>query len=261
LRTIRLTLAYDGSDFAGWQVQPGRRTVQASLESVLSRLLDRPVQVAGSGRTDAGVHAAAQVASFRTNASLDTERMRRGLNALLPPDVRVIEAAEAPEAFHARRSAVSKEYRYRVARGDVVSPFRRRYVWHRWGHLDLVAMDEAAACLVGSHDFSSLVAAGGQAEHHRRKVSRARWSVEGPDLWEFRIEADGFLYRMVRNIVGTLVEVGRGRRSPQEMPMLIAARDRRRAGPTAPAQGLRLERVIYRPEALGAPTPAATPES
>lgn len=245
MTVLRLRLAYDGTDFAGWQVQPRRRTVQGSLESALSRILDRPVRVAGSGRTDAGVHARGQVASAEVDTGLSEERLRLGLNALLPEDLRLLDLAFEEPGFHARRSATAKEYRYEIAQGEVLSPFLARYRWHYRRLLDEEAMNRAAALLLGRHDFSSFVSTGGQAENHRREIRLALFRrTEAGDL-VFRVEADGFLYRMVRNLVGTLVEIGRGRRPPEEMAALVAARDRRLAGPTAPARGLFLERVSY----------------
>jgi tRNA pseudouridine38-40 synthase len=245
LTVLKLQLAYDGTSFAGWQVQPRRRTVQGTLESALARILDRPVRVAGSGRTDAGVHARGQVASAEVETGLDEERLRLGLNALLPDDLRLLALRFEPPGFHARRSARGKEYRYEIAQGEILSPFLARYRWHYRRRLDEKAMNLAAAAVVGRHDFSSFVSAGGQAGDHHREVRLARFDRgEAGDL-VFRIEADGFLYRMVRNLVGTLVEVGRGRRAAAEMPTLIEARDRRLAGPTAPARGLFLQSVHY----------------
>ena len=246
---LRLDLAYDGTDFAGWQVQPGRRTVQGALEAALSRILNRPVRVAGSGRTDAGVHARGQVASAEVETSLGEERLRLGLNALLPEDLRLTGLTFESPGFHARRSATGKEYRYEIAQGEVLSPFLARYRWHYRRRLDERAMNRATEPLLGRHDFSSFASTGGQAEDHRREIRLARFErVESGDL-VFRVEADGFLYRMVRNLVGTLVEIGRGRRPAEEMGALLAARDRRAAGPTAPARGLFLHEVSYPPAA------------
>jgi tRNA pseudouridine38-40 synthase len=245
LTVLRLDLAYDGTDFAGWQVQPGPRTVQGTVEATLSRLLDRPVRVAGSGRTDAGVHARGQVASAALDPAMSLERLRRGLNALFPRDLRLLRLGREPEGFHARHSASGKTYRYEIARGEVLSPFLRRYRWHLRSPLDEEAMNEAASRLVGRHDFSSFVSAGGQATDHCREIRAARFEREDGGGLLFTVEADGFLYRMVRNMVGTLVEVGRGRRPADEMASLLEARDRRLAGPTAPSLGLFLDRVSY----------------
>jgi tRNA pseudouridine38-40 synthase len=244
--TFRLVLEYDGTDFAGWQSQAqGERTVQATLAAALAELAAGPVRVTGAGRTDAGVHAEGQVAAATLDTRLDAATLVRALNAKLPADVAVRDAAPAPAGFDPRREARGKFYRYAVWNGEEKSPLRRR----RWHHvrepLDLPAMRAAAAPLVGRHDFASLQGAGSSAASTVRTLARA--AVEGEARGEIRFEfaGDGFLRHMVRNAVGTLLEVGLGRREPGSLPALLAARDRTRAGPTAPACGLTLVRVDY----------------
>jgi len=250
LPTFRLVLEYDGTAFEGWQRQAeGQRTVQGVLHDAAARLggVDR---LMGAGRTDAGVHAQGQVASLRLAAGLDPETLLRALNAHLPEDVAVVACAAAPDGFDARRDASGKLYRYVIWNGVTASPLRRRRAWHVRGPLALSAMAEAAAHLRGSHDFASFAGAGSAVETTTRRLDRL--DVTGAPGSEVTVEAEGggFLRHMVRNLVGTLVEVGLGRREPAEMPGLLAARDRTRAGPTAPACGLTLVRVDYPPEAI-----------
>jgi len=245
--TFRLTLEYDGTDFQGWQVQPGgRRTVQGALESAVARVTGQRVRVAGSGRTDAGVHALAQVASVRlATTRFDAEGLRRALNGVLPRDVAVVDAALAADDFHARRDARSKLYGYRIWNGASPSPLRARFSHWVPPALDLGAMARAAAGCRGRHDFACFQAAGSEVQTSVRTLEQV--DVEGESRGEIQIlvAGDGFLRHMVRNLVGTLVEVGLGRRSPDSLAALLAGRDRRRAGPTAPAAGLTLLRVSY----------------
>jgi tRNA pseudouridine38-40 synthase len=248
-RTLKLTLEYDGRGFQGWQAQAaGQRTVQAVLAEALERLTGERVAVHGAGRTDAGVHALGQVASVTlARATPRPDALRDGLNALLPPDASVLAAEEAPDGFHARKSALGKHYRYlvlcRPARPSLVAG----RVWHRRAGLDAGAMAAAAGALVGRHDFSAFRAAAGAARRPVRTLSRL--SVEpdpaGGGLLRIDLEADGFLTHMARIIVGTLVEVGRGRIAPGRVGEILEGRDRRAAGPTAPAEGLYLVAVRY----------------
>ena len=240
----RLVLEYDGTDFAGWQRQPGAvRTVQGVLEDAFARVSDGAVVVTGAGRTDAGVHAQGQVASVRAATRLDPVALHRALNALLPRDVAVCSLAPAPDSFHARRASRSKRYVYRLWAHPIRSPLRERFeLWVR-EPLDLVALREASTRLVGTHDFASFCAAGSEVRTTRRTVSRAEWQGAVPGALWFSIEGPGFLRHMVRNLVGSLLEVARGRRSPGWIGELLAVRDRTRAGPTAPARGLTLVRV------------------
>jgi len=242
----RVVLEYDGTDFEGWQVQPGARTVQGTLHEAFARLArGGPVAIFGAGRTDAGVHAEGQVASVRAATRLGADALHRALDALLPRDLAVRSIEPAPAAFHARRDARSKLYRYRLWTGAARSPLRERYALRVRPPLDLAAMERAAAALVGTHDFASFRAAGGAGRSSVRTLARAAWRGElGGELC-FEVEGNGFLRHMVRNLVGTLLEVGRGRCSPESIPELLAARDRSRAGPTAPPHGLTLVRVDY----------------
>jgi tRNA pseudouridine38-40 synthase len=248
MRTLKLTLAYDGTAYAGWQVQSGQKTVQEVLEKTLAKITGEPVRIVGSGRTDAGVHALGQVASFRTNSRLPTEVFQRALNAELPDDIAVREAIEAAESFHALRDAVRKRYRYIIHDGPVPDIFQRHYCWHYYGRLDAEAMARAAHAILGTHDFSSFETSGAERRTSVRTVYEASLRRgEGPTshVLTFEIEANGFLYNMVRAIVGSLVEVGRGAREEGWMAEILAAVDRRVAGPTAPPQGLFLVRVDY----------------
>jgi len=247
---FRLVLEYDGSDFAGWQVQAGgARTVQGCLEAAVLRVTGQPVRVSGSGRTDAGVHARGQVAALALNdapeAGFDARGLQRALNGVLPPDVAVIDAAPASLDFDPRRDARSKLYVYSIWNARERSPLRVRTHWWVPQALDLAAMSGAARCLTGRHDFTSFQTSGTAVKNTVRTVSRL--DVLGKSRGELviEVEGDGFLRHMVRNIVGTLVEVGRGRRTPESMSAVLAARDRRRAGATAPARGLTLVRVRY----------------
>ncbi len=254
-RTLRLTLEYDGARFAGWQVQPDARTVQGELERALAELLRAPVRVAGASRTDAGVHALGQVASFETRATVTPERLQAGLNALLPDDVAVVAVDEAPPGFHARFWATGKHYRYRLLLGRARRPLEAQAAWHVPWALDLAAMQAAGARLVGTHDFASFASRpDGDRDCTRTlfavDVSRAPTpAAEGaraaPDVVHVDVRGDGFLYKMVRTIVGTLCQVGRGRLAPEGMDAVLAARRRRAAGPTAPAHGLFLVRVEH----------------
>jgi tRNA pseudouridine38-40 synthase len=242
----RLLLEYDGTGFAGWQIQPGsRRTVQGALEEAFGALAEGPVRIYGAGRTDAGVHAEGQVANVRAATRLDPARLLRALNARLPGDVVVRLLEPAPAGFHARRDARSKLYRYRLWTGPVRSPLRERFAWRVRPPLDLDALQAAAALLVGTHDFASFRAAGSAARTTVRTLTRAGWRGRVGEELCFEVEGPGFLRHMVRNLVGSLVEVGRGRREAAWMGELLSARDRTRAGPTAPAHGLTLVRVEY----------------
>jgi tRNA pseudouridine38-40 synthase len=248
MRTIKLTLAYDGTAYSGWQTQPGRLTVQGALEAVLAKITGSAVRVVGASRTDAGVHALGQVASFSIESRLSAEVFGRALNAELPHDVAVREAVEVHEGFHSIRDAVRKRYRYAICDGPVRDVFRLRYAWQLYERLDGEAMHAAAQALVGTHDFASFQTSGSPREDtvrtiHELVVQRGR--AGDPDLVTVEVEGNGFLYNMVRTIVGTLVEVGRGVR-PETWPAeVLAARDRRAAGRTAPPQGLFLLRVEY----------------
>ncbi|MCU0959612.1 MAG: tRNA pseudouridine(38-40) synthase TruA [Pirellulaceae bacterium] len=244
----RLTLAYDGTAYAGWQVQPGARTIQGTLEQALARIVGAAVRVTGSGRTDAGVHALGQVASFNCDTHLSPDDLCRALNACTPPDVWIRSLHVAPAGFHARRDAVAKRYRYVLQTGPQRDVFCRHLVWHLPRALDVARMRTAAADLVGCHDFRSFEAAGAPRQTSVRTIHALTLEPyrchEIPSL-AVEVEADGFLYNMVRNIVGSLVLVGRGEQPPEWLRDVLAARDRKLAGPTAPAQGLLLLHVSY----------------
>lgn len=239
----RLIVEYDGTDFHGWQLQPGKRTVQGTLEHALAQLLGTAVRVAAAGRTDAGVHASGQVVAFRSHRALAPETLCRALNALTPDDLGVRVADVVASEFDVRRTARSRRYTYRLWNRRAPSPFWRRYAWHVPWALDQDAMRRAAAQLVGERDFSSFRAAGCDAAHAVRRVLSSDLACQD-DLLIYEIEATAFLRHMVRNIVGTLVEVGGGRRAPDLTPLLVA-RDRTQAAATAPAHGLCLTAVRY----------------
>jgi tRNA pseudouridine38-40 synthase len=249
MRTIKLTLAYDGTDFAGWQTQETGRTVQQALEEALEKITSVRPSTLASGRTDSGVHALGQVASFCTESRLPLDVLQRALNAELPRTIAVLDASEVQTGFHATYDAVKKRYRYVLHDGPVRDVISLRYAWH-FGHgrLDVEAMQRAAVALVGTHDFSSYETTGAPRKTSVRTVydlSIERCTGDRADFVNVEIEANGFLYNMVRTIVGTLVDVGRGAR-PESWPgEVLAACDRRRAGRTAPPQGLFLVCVQY----------------
>jgi tRNA pseudouridine38-40 synthase len=245
MRNIRLLIEYDGTDYHGWQVQPNAVTIQEVIEEKLATMTREPIHLAASGRTDAGVHALGQVANFRTSSSIPLEGFLRGLNSLLPADIAIQSAEEVGEDFHAQFGARRKTYRYVILNGGVPSAIHRRYAWHIPHSLDLQAMEGASRYLLGKQNFASFRAADGDSSAPVREVFRAGWSVPEPSFLHFTIEANGFLKHMVRNIVGTLVEVGKGRMGQEEIARILAARDRRQAGMTAPAQGLFLVEVRY----------------
>jgi tRNA pseudouridine38-40 synthase len=240
----KLTLEYEGTAYHGWQVQPGLATIQGTLQDVLARFTGAPVQVMGAGRTDAGVHALGQVASFSADLGLDPPTLRKALNANLPPDIVVCRVEEAPPDFDARRSARSKTYRYSVLRRDYPSAWHARHTLYVPSRLDADAMAEAVKSVIGTHDFSAFRAGTCTATTPVRTVLEAAWSMAG-DLWHFEITGNAFLQHMVRILVGTFLEVGRGRRRAAEVAEILASRDRRRAGKTIPAQGLCLVEVHY----------------
>jgi tRNA pseudouridine38-40 synthase len=270
VRNLKLILSYDGADFAGWQVQPGRTTVQGALASAIGRLSGENVLPQGSGRTDAGVHALAQVASFATASAIPVENWLRALNDILPASIQVLEVTEAAPEFHARKSARAKTYRYRIHRGAICPPFLARYVWHYPYPLEEAAMVAAADAVVGEHDFTSFAAvdpervermaaeenvgAGNsgttqvQTTNVRttnvRTIFSSSWTREGEELI-YAVRGSGFLHHMVRNLIGTFLLVGKGTLSREDLIRILNARDRTAAGPTAPASGLYLVEVEY----------------
>jgi tRNA pseudouridine38-40 synthase len=245
MRNLKLTLAYDGTDFVGWQRQSEGVSIQGLLEDALKPIEGRAVTVHGAGRTDAGVHALGQVASVTLTASIDSATLARALNAVLPLDVRVTEVEEVPGDFHARFSATGKLYQYRIVNAPFASPFLRRYVWHIVPRLDLDAIRQASPSLVGTHDFAAFQGAGGAAGSSDRTVRKLEWTAGAEGLLVMEIEATGFLRHMVRNIAGTLVDIGLGRWPASSIDDVLRSRSRARAGATAPASGLVLIRVLY----------------
>ena len=254
----KLTLAYDGTDFYGWQVQPDRGTIQGTLAEAIGRVTGERVLPQGSGRTDAGVHARGQVASFWLEAAIPEESLRRALNRKLPESVRVLGAERVEAQFHARHSAKAKTYEYRIWRGEICPPWEARFAWALNWPLDVGRLHEAAALVVGTHDFTSFAASdpdlttrragddGGQGESagNVRTIFESEWRQEG-ELLIYRVRGNGFLHHMVRNLVGTFVDVGRGAVEAGEIGAILEARSRGEAGPTAPARGLFLNRVEY----------------
>jgi tRNA pseudouridine38-40 synthase len=245
-RTIRLTLAYDGTGFRGWarQRDPTIRTIEGVLSKQLERVLQEPVKLSVAGRTDAGVHARGQVASFVTDSRVPPERLQKALNGALAPEVVVTDAADAPEGFDARFSARAREYVYRVQEAALPDPFTARFVWHRPGHLRLGPMRDAARLLVGEHDFASFCRHPGRDRSTVRDLRKLAVGRQG-DVLSIRAVANAFLHHMVRSLVGTLVAVGAGTLDAGAIPVILEARDREAAGPPAPACGLALERVHY----------------
>jgi tRNA pseudouridine38-40 synthase len=242
MRVTKLVLSYDGTDFRGWQKQPDERTVQGVVEDALTRLGGKRIPVVGAGRTDAGVHAKGQVASFKAELHLQGDPLRRALNALLPDDLRVLSAGPAPPGFDARKSAQSKVYRYRILNGPRISPFLFRYALHWTGPLDIGKMAEAAGLFARKADFTAF--SSNRLLQPVRRVSRSEIRKRGAEII-YTIEADGFLRYMVRTIVGTLMEIGRGKVEPQAIEDFFALKRRSLRSPTAPAKGLCLVKVIY----------------
>ncbi len=254
-RNVRLIVAYDGTEFAGWQRQADGRTVQALVEDTLAPIEKRPVTVIGAGRTDAGVHAAAQVANTELHTGIPVDELHRALNATLPEDVRVLAVDDMPPAFSARHDAKSKTYHYAIWNGVAAPPMFRRYVWHVPQPLDVTAMNAAAATFVGERDFAAFQATGSDVKTTVRRIlaSSVRWidvtplctAARGDRFLRYEITGTGFLRHMVRNIVGTLTEIGLGRRSAADVQAILASRNRGQAGRTAPPQGLTLWHVEY----------------
>jgi tRNA pseudouridine38-40 synthase len=250
MRNLKLILSYDGSDFAGWQVQPDAMTVQGTLASAIGRITGEKVLPQGSGRTDAGVHALAQVVTFVTESSVPTANFVKALNDILPASVRVVEAEEAAAEFHSRHSARGKTYRYRIYRAAICPPFLARYVWHYPYPLDEEAMKAAAEGVVGEHDFTSFAAVDpkrgreGASLSNVRRIFSSGWGRQG-DEFVYTVKGSGFLHHMVRNLVGTFILVGKGTLRAEDVTRILEARNRSAAGATAPASGLYLVNVEY----------------
>jgi tRNA pseudouridine38-40 synthase len=250
MRNLKLTLSYDGADFAGWQVQPDAVTVQGTLAQAIGRITGEKVLPQGSGRTDAGVHALAQVVTFVTESSVPTANFVKAVNDILPASVRVLEVEEAAADFHARKSARGKTYRYRIYRAAICPPFLARYLWHYPFPLDEEAMASAAGRVEGEHDFTSFAAVDPERGREDAQVSNIRrifsssWAREG-DEFVYMVKGSGFLHHMVRNLVGTFILVGKGTLQAEDITRILEARNRSAAGATAPAAGLYLVGVEY----------------
>jgi len=250
MRNLKLILSYDGAEFSGWQVQPDTSTVQGTLASAIGRITGEKVLPQGSGRTDAGVHALAQVVTFVTESSVPTQNFVKALNDILPASLRVMQVTEAEAGFHARHSAKAKTYRYRIYREAICPPFLARYVWHYPYPLNEAAMQEAAPLVTGEKDFTSFAAVdperGREAEpvSNLRTIFSSEWARAGEEL-VYHVRGSGFLHHMVRNLVGTFLLVGRGTLKVEDITRILDARDRSAAGATAPASGLYLVGVEY----------------
>ncbi|MGO9650307.1 tRNA pseudouridine synthase A [Candidatus Sulfotelmatobacter sp. SbA7] len=250
MRNLKIVLAYDGSDFAGWQVQPDSATIQGTLASAIGRVTGEKVLPQGSGRTDAGVHALGQVATCALESPIPAGNLLKALNDLLPASIRVLEVSEAQLEFHARKSARGKTYRYRIYRGTICPPFLARYVWHHPYPLDENAMQQASALVLGEHDFTSFAAVdperGKEVDgvSNVRRISLSGWDREAEELI-YTVRGSGFLHHMVRNLIGTFVRVGKGTLRPEDISRILQAKDRSAAGATVPAHGLYLVKVEY----------------
>jgi tRNA pseudouridine38-40 synthase len=244
-RNIRLLLEYDGTRYHGWQRQKDAATIQGVVEAAVARLTGEAIALIGSGRTDAGVHARGQVANFRTASAIPLKAFHQGLNSLLPRDIAVLAASEAEPSFHARKSARTKTYEYRILSRPNPSPLARHYGWWLGQPLNLADMAQAAAALPGEHDFTAFRASGSDNLNPVRRVLAAEWRKEPGGWLVFTVTATGFLRGMVRSLVGTMVEVGRGKAPPMILAELLTSGARHLAGPTAPPQGLYLVEVFY----------------
>ena len=248
MRNLKLVLSYDGTEFSGWQVQPGAATIQGALALAIGRVTGENILPQGSGRTDAGVHALGQVASFGTQSPIPPENLVIALNDILPGAIRVLEASEVPGEFHARKSARAKTYRYRMYRGAICSPFIARYVWHYPYPLDEDQMQEVAGMIVGEQDFTSFAAVdperGREEMSNVRQIFNSSWERQS-DEFVYTVRGNGFLHHMVRNLVGTFVLAGKGALRASDLTRILEARLRSAAGATAPASGLCLVNVEY----------------
>ncbi len=244
MKRVRLTVAYDGTNYHGWQIQPNGITIESELNRCLTDLLREPVEVIGASRTDSGVHALGNVAVFDTVHQMPAEKFAYALNQRLPEDIRILRSEEVPADWHPRHVESRKTYEYRICRGQFPIPTKRLYSYFTYARLDVGRMRQAAHFLEGEHDFRSFCQTGAQVESTVRTVYSLQIEEQDTDL-VIRVCGNGFLYNMVRILAGTLLEVGQGRRLPESMPQILAARDRTKAGPTAPARGLTLVRYEF----------------
>lgn len=249
---IKVTLQYDGTDFNGWQIQkgqPGSRTVQSELKRAVEKIVGEPISLVGAGRTDAGVHARGQTANFFTSKPIPEDKWTVALNSVLPEDIRITDAGEVPQEFHAQYSAIGKTYCYYIRTSPCEDVFTRHFSLHCPRPLEVSRMEYAAARLVGTRNFQAFCSSGSKVENFERRIFEAGFMLQNgmcqEDLLVFQISANGFLYKMVRAIVGTLLEIGRGKHDPQWIDAIIESRNRDLAGPTAPPHGLVLEKVWY----------------
>lgn len=245
MRNIKLVIEYDGTNYHGWQIQPNATSIQETIEDRLQKITQEEIRLIAAGRTDAGVHAVEQVANFSTESRLDINNIQRGLNSLLPPDIAIKEISEAEQDFHARYSAKSKIYRHVILNRSFPSPLYRNFSWFIPFKLDIKEMKSAVQCLIGRHDFSSFKASGCNSHNPIREVYGISLDKEKKGFIIFEIEANAFLKQMVRNIVGTLVNVGKGKIGVSEFEEILRAKDRKKAGITAPPQGLFLVKIKY----------------
>ncbi|MGM0417959.1 MAG: tRNA pseudouridine(38-40) synthase TruA [Thermodesulfobacteriota bacterium] len=244
-KNFKITIEYDGTDFYGWQIQPDHKTIQGEIEKALGTMTDSKVDLHGSGRTDAGVHAFNQTANFKCGTKITADTFKRSLNRLLPPEIAIKECIEVPSDFHARFSSKFKNYEYFILNREQKPVMGRQYVWHIWKPLDIEKMKKAASFLKGTHDFKSFEAAGSPRDHTVRTIKDIKVNTPGNGNISVEITADGFLRYMVRNITGTLVQVGSGKIDPDDISFIIKKKDRTAAGMTAPPNGLFLKKVIY----------------
>lgn len=245
MRNIKLVLEYDGTNYAGWQRQKNALSIQQVVEEALYKLTGEKITVIGAGRTDSGVHARGQVANFFTASRIPADRFSFALNSLLPYDIRVLESQEVPPEFHARYWAKAKQYRYSICARTHAPAIGRNYYYHVPDVLDVEAMNAAAQYIAGTHDFKAFQSAGSSVKNTVRTIYQARWIWEPPCYLYFDIKGNGFLYNMVRILVGTFIEIGRHRMQESDMKRILESGDRDKAGPTAPAHGLCLEKVYY----------------
>jgi tRNA pseudouridine38-40 synthase len=244
MRRIRIIVAYDGTNYVGWQVQPNGISVQAHLERALNELTGERIRVEGSGRTDSGVHARAQVAHFDTGVRMAADKFAIAMNMHLPPDIRVLYSEECDPTFHARFSAKQKQYAYTVQVGTHADVFSRLYSLHLHVTPDFDAMRQAASAVIGTHDFAAFKCSDSEMENTVRTITLSEWTKNG-NLWVYSVTGNGFLYNMVRILVGTMLEIGSGKRPVSDMQKALESKDRKQSGATAPAHGLCLMRVVY----------------